>query len=148
MSRVCSAVNLSRATELELWFGDNCIPTFSPFAFTILSSTKNLSRSGSMLRRYEPEQAARRGSLGSSQEGTWCGNALGGGSHPSTNDERGMQFGTGQAVKPMRCAQARVAMKVDGMNGDCGYADSGDVFPAKPLLCGPDGRERGLKTWR
>lgn len=148
MSEVCSAVILGRATGSELWFGEYCIPTFSPFAFTISSSTKNLSRNGSMLREYEPEQAARRGSLGSSRADTLCGNILGGGSHPSTNDERGMLFGAMQSMKCMRFAEARVAMEDYGTSRDCRCACSGEVIPTEPLLCGPDDRKRGLKTWR
>jgi hypothetical protein len=147
MSKVCRVENPSRAAGSELRFGDQCIPTFSPFAFIILKSTSNLSCNGSMLRKYEPEQAIGRGALGSSQAGAWCGNALGGGSHPSTNGERGTQSGTEQA-KGIRCAETRAEMKDYGLNGDCRRHRSSAAFPAKPILCGSDGRRRGLKIWR
>jgi hypothetical protein len=148
MSEVYSSFNLSRAPGPEPWFCSFCIPTFSPFAFTIFRSTRNLSHNGSMLREYQREQATERCSLSSIQAGAWCGNALGGGSHPSTNDERGVPFSAMQAMKGLHFAKAGAPMEDRGMTGDCQYAGSSDVFLARHLLCGRVGRQRGLKTWR
>ena len=148
MSEVYSSFSLSRAPGPELWFSEQCVPTFSPFDFTNFRSTRNLSRIGSLLREFEPGQMAERGSLGISQAIAWCGSAFGGGSYPSANGGHGMQSGTWQVVKLMRSAKARVATKDDLANGGCQYVGSGDVFPVNQLLCGPEGRGRGLKSWR
>ena len=147
MSEVFDVGNPSCATEYALWFRKHRIPTFSPFAFTQLRSTRNLSPMGPLSRQNEPRQTVV-GALSRCHAVSRRCNAFGDGSRETACGVRGPRFGDGHENQLQRFAEAREAMEDRGLYGEGRYAGTGNSFPSGSILSRCDGRKRGLTTWR
>jgi hypothetical protein len=147
MSEEYEVGNPSCATGYGLWFRKHRIPTFSPFAFTQLRSTRNLLPMGSLFRQNEPGEVAV-GALSRSHAVPGCCNAFGDGSRETACGVRGPRFSDGHANQLQPLVEAREAMEDRGLYGEGRYAGCGNSFPSGSLLSRCDGRKRGLTTWR